>query len=650
MIIYYDLAQQRRCDAGGAVIAAKATLAYMSAPTWELNLMNGNAAIDVSDATAWRVAVDKDYDHKTEPMLRASGMAIDFSGAAQGRLRIVLDTNTATYKAAVDGKASLPAWFEVWGATAEGVLRYYLVMPITAAGAVDPLDGDPPEPASLWADKLFVTAIAAGKTETQLTPDGGITTYSYVDATEAQRNAATAYRTRNAAIPNAQWGDWMPLLRGADGRNGTNGRNGTDGTDGRNGLDGIDGHDGVDGTTPHIGENGNWWIGNKDTGVTAGGQIGVTPRVGENGNWWVGDTDTGAKAGGRDGVDGADGRNGTDGRDGVDGSDGANGIDGRDGVDGTTPHIGENGNWWIGDVDTGVAAGGNVAPSAQTAVLNVPLVPPIMPTGFQADSLRLQVEYSLLPDMSGSAVLDSIVAEDAARMHVFNSETFAAIDAAAGIPLYLANCEAKIHLGEWTEVHYVRWRVAVVGVPEGGAQLFVPAPYWSGWGGLAMLHDGHGSAPIIPTVTPTESTAALPDGAVEVGIVARGIVIAGLTGEYAQYNGTYDATFDVDSDGLQIIEKTNGIEGSWDPKYQYGVTATWIKRGGGGALSRGFLFGEAEGHITQEGPYYYLEYPNGPHFGAIGASDPVSSYAAAKPQDGPWAGVFAGATITYEEV
>lgn len=38
-----------------------------------------------------------------------------------------------------------------------------------------------------------------------------------------------------------------------------------------------------------------------------------------------------------------------------DGADGKNGSDGKDGI---TPHIGENGNWWIGDTDIGVKAGG----------------------------------------------------------------------------------------------------------------------------------------------------------------------------------------------------------------------------------------------------------------------------------------------------
>ncbi len=50
---------------------------------------------------------------------------------------------------------------------------------------------------------------------------------------------------------------------------------------------------GKDGITPHIGENGNWWIGNTDTGVKAEGKA---PHIGENGNWWIGNTDTGVKA------------------------------------------------------------------------------------------------------------------------------------------------------------------------------------------------------------------------------------------------------------------------------------------------------------------------------------------------------------------
>ncbi|MGM9687723.1 MAG: PL29 family lyase N-terminal domain-containing protein [Alloprevotella sp.] len=104
-----------------------------------------------------------------------------------------------------------------------------------------------------------------------------------------------------------------------------------------------------DGLTPTIGTNGNWWIGNVDTGIAAAGKDGSTPYIGNNGNWWINGTDTGVQAKAKDGstpyiVDGywwIDGEN--------------TGVKAT-GNDGQTPTIGTNGNWWIGNVDTGVKA------------------------------------------------------------------------------------------------------------------------------------------------------------------------------------------------------------------------------------------------------------------------------------------------------
>lgn len=58
---------------------------------------------------------------------------------------------------------------------------------------------------------------------------------------------------------------------------------------------------GKEGTTPHIGGNGNWYIGKHDTQISAKGKKGETPHIGENGNWYIGDKDTHKKATGRDG-------------------------------------------------------------------------------------------------------------------------------------------------------------------------------------------------------------------------------------------------------------------------------------------------------------------------------------------------------------
>lgn len=67
------------------------------------------------------------------------------------------------------------------------------------------------------------------------------------------------------------------------------------------GAKGDKGDDGDPGTTPHIGENGNWFIGSTDTGVHAQGASGVSPTIGQNGHWYVGNTDTGINAQGLSG-------------------------------------------------------------------------------------------------------------------------------------------------------------------------------------------------------------------------------------------------------------------------------------------------------------------------------------------------------------
>ena len=91
----------------------------------------------------------------------------------------------------------------------------------------------------------------------------------------------------------------------------TNGQNGQDGENGANGSPGKDGQNGI---TPTIGENGNWYLGDEDTGK---------PSRGEKGD--KGDTGSAGPAG-------------------ADGTPGTNGQDGSPGEDGFSPTIVENEN------------------------------------------------------------------------------------------------------------------------------------------------------------------------------------------------------------------------------------------------------------------------------------------------------------------
>ena len=87
-------------------------------------------------------------------------------------------------------------------------------------------------------------------------------------------------------------------------------------------LKGLDGKDGTDGAT---------------------GKDGKTPFIGENGNWWIGETDTGVKAAGIDGTDGVDGTDGEKGDKGDKGDPGDKGDKGDKCDKGDKGDPGQNG-------------------------------------------------------------------------------------------------------------------------------------------------------------------------------------------------------------------------------------------------------------------------------------------------------------------
>lgn len=118
----------------------------------------------------------------------------------------------------------------------------------------------------------------------------------------------------------------------------------------------VKGADGVDGITPTIGDNGNWYIGSEDTGKPSRGEKGDTGATGLQGpQGEKGATGPQGERGpkGEQGIQGPQGPAGKDGYTPVKGVDYFDGKDGAAGADGITPHIGDNGNWYLGATDTG---------------------------------------------------------------------------------------------------------------------------------------------------------------------------------------------------------------------------------------------------------------------------------------------------------
>ena len=183
------------------------------------------------------------------------------------------------------------------------------------------------------------------------------------------------------------WNDLIALseLKGDKGDKGDTGEKGDKGDKGDPGKTGVSGQDGKDGVTPQlkIGDDNFWYVsydgGQNWTslGVKATGEKGDTGKSGKQGK--KGDKGDRGEPG-KDGTLGQNAENGEDSKNAVgianaeinaDGellltyTDGTTAnlgkVVGENGKDGLTPYIGENGNWWIGEKDTGTKATADTA-------------------------------------------------------------------------------------------------------------------------------------------------------------------------------------------------------------------------------------------------------------------------------------------------
>lgn len=150
MIIYYDSVNQMRTTSdGGKLTASKPVLHYMEQPEWEIRIRDDDREpVDLSGVAAFRAAVDKDLNAGTEVMARTLDSAIDSTDKAEGIVRVPINANTATFLAAVNGKESLAAWFELWGFDSGGTPVFYMRFAITASSVVDPAGGSELQPAA----------------------------------------------------------------------------------------------------------------------------------------------------------------------------------------------------------------------------------------------------------------------------------------------------------------------------------------------------------------------------------------------------------------------------------------------------------------------------------------------------------------------
>lgn len=136
-------------------------------------------------------------------------------------------------------------------------------------------------------DQLFVNSVKLSDNGELVVVYSDGSTNTFVIPTQIGENGKSAYELYLETVPEGETpmtvDEWLESLKGQNGDSGA---------------------DGVDGLTPYIGENGNWFIGDTDTGVKASGADGKTPviEINEDGYWVINGEVTKVSANGYAGV------------------------------------------------------------------------------------------------------------------------------------------------------------------------------------------------------------------------------------------------------------------------------------------------------------------------------------------------------------
>lgn len=144
----------------------------------------------------------------------------------------------------------------------------------------DGAKGDPGEPGKDGHSPV-VTATKSGKTTTIRVDGAAIATVEDgADGAPGKDGSPGAKGDKGETGPQGPKGD--PGAAGTPGKDGTNGKDGVDGKPGAAGADGV---------TPHIGDNGHWYLGATDTGKPSRGATGAPGKDGAPGKTPVRGTD-----------------------------------------------------------------------------------------------------------------------------------------------------------------------------------------------------------------------------------------------------------------------------------------------------------------------------------------------------------------------
>ena len=204
MNLYYNFDARYLCDVAGDPIQDLPELAFAEQPVWKVFPIHADgAAVDLSEITTFRAAVDADFKAETNVMCRTLPEDIT---VADGGIIIPLDCQTSRFYDIVNGAETRAAYFELSGFAKNGKRVFYLIFRISARMILDPEDTQTlPDPADLFADRAYVMSLFRAGYEIQFSQNS-------VDWTDTQ-SGAEYFRYRNR-LAGGEWSDAVPLIHG----------------------------------------------------------------------------------------------------------------------------------------------------------------------------------------------------------------------------------------------------------------------------------------------------------------------------------------------------------------------------------------------------------------------------------------------------
>lgn len=164
----------------------------------------------------------------------------------------------------------------------------------------------------------------------------------------------------------------------------------TDGKDGKNGTNGTDGRNGTDGVSPTVATQ----------AITGGTKVTITDKDGAHA------------------FNVMNGTNGTNGKD---------GTDGTDGTDGITPTIGANGNWYLGNTDTGKPSRGATGATGATGAAGKSAYASAQDGGFTGTEAQFNKGLSVMGQVDGVEDTDALGIDSAVTQNSNNLITSGAV-------------------------------------------------------------------------------------------------------------------------------------------------------------------------------------------------------------------------------